>query len=552
MSAEDKHIWKLRQDHDPTNAEKWSTKMEDPGSTYFGPAPMLVPIDSNIDYTPSDISEVVGKENQKGIAGHTGNWPVKELNVVNDFTWNLSPSRSYEDLPYISMVEKKIYSNPYLDYILERYRAGVPADLQVAEATIAEAVKSIADAAGGVKDTLANAWNNVVTSLSSVGDLPVMLKKLATDLVNKSIRIDEIGGHLLSQGMEGIEGTNPDFQSMNQLNPYKYILRDSNTPWSFRFPYLGEDAKQVMNSWDANTGGTSNRAQGSIGDIGKPLNIGLPKEGLLAAMAGIMTTRRLENTGQIAMNFRKFIHFKEPGFHALTPKGYTHGDRTKSYQIQFPLLNTENWIDVIRNWQLVYMLIYNNLPNRYDKAVERPPVHYEVNIPGVWYSRYAYIERIEVKYAGTTRRMGIPIHYDISGDFDEPPGVDTIDTIIPEIYVVNITVKEMFGETQNTLFSSLRGKEFINKSPNLDTADVHEPSEPDVIPGVNDPLTNQIRDTSELDPYGPERATIPKEPARIKAQEYRTGTKMDNYELDRQLDRENTAEFMKEAGGSQV
>ena len=49
------------------------------------------------------------------------------------------------------------------------------------------------------------------------------------------------------------------------------------------------------------------------------------------------------------------------------------------------------------NFRLIYLLLYQNLPNRINKITYVPPVIYRALLPGVFSYRWSYISNLEIK-----------------------------------------------------------------------------------------------------------------------------------------------------------
>ena len=58
---------------------------------------------------------------------------------------------------------------------------------------------------------------------------------------------------------------------------------------------------------------------------------------------------------------------------------------------------------------------------------------------------------------GATRRMTLPIPTQVTADGSGDATADmfNVETIIPDVYRVSLTVTELFAETQNTMFNSV-------------------------------------------------------------------------------------------------
>ena len=462
-------IWKAQQTFDPTHAHSYAAKDGELSDerNYFGPAPQLVPYGTTSSGSDFNFSNIVKSAEKQ--YNPPENKTILDIVENKDFQWTLSPVKAHNDIPFIKLTEKKIVVNPYIDYVLERYRSGLPGD-----------IKSLSDNVGTVASQTVSAIRDAFGDLDyikkiipAIGGFVLGNNDEFINILKESFdKVIEKSKNAPGKVITKFTGFGPqadnifDWNSASQLNPYKALMSDQDTPWEFKLPYLHDDYKGIQSGWSDNyrrqgslgapfkgAGKMSAAASERLGFIG---GIAGTAGGLLASVASKSPLGKAEAIAERLAQLREFIQISEPGMHSLKPKSYQHGGRGKSYTIDFPLINTERWETVVNNWQLIYLLLYNNLPNRYDKAIERPPVHYEVEIPGVWYSRYAYISSLSVKYEGSTRRMKIPISINPSSVGSSDTVRKQVETIVPEIYVVSLTLTEMFGETQNTLFTALK------------------------------------------------------------------------------------------------
>jgi len=117
----------------------------------------------------------------------------------------------------------------------------------------------------------------------------------------------------------------------------------------------------------------------------------------------------------------------EPGVFLLKPRFYDPGSSTQSVSFSFPLLNTLNEEDIQSNYDLVWLLLFQNCVKRLDRSAFVPPCIYEVTVPGYTYMKFGYVESISVDFLGTRRTM------DIGG----------VNTIIPEAYNISITLRQL-------------------------------------------------------------------------------------------------------------
>ena len=126
----------------------------------------------------------------------------------------------------------------------------------------------------------------------------------------------------------------------------------------------------------------------------------------------------------------------------------------REYTFQFPLYNNLNYSDskkskqiIQKNWELCYLLTYQNLVNKKNFYNGIPPVFYEVLIPGIHYCKASYISKLDITNIGNTRLMQVPV-----GDNNT---ISTIEAIVPDAYMVSITLKDLLMPSKNLLNKAL-------------------------------------------------------------------------------------------------
>ena len=144
--------------------------------------------------------------------------------------------------------------------------------------------------------------------------------------------------------------------------------------------------------------------------------------------------------------FREAVTGGGAGYYTEQPQFYQHGGNARNYTVTFPLYNTGDYDDMIRNFQLAYMLVYQNLPNRESKQLILPPSIYEVTFPGVTYCPYAYMSSVDVKFIGSIHELTIPV------PFEEITEVKNIRVTIPEAYEITLNIQELVGNTRNFMY----------------------------------------------------------------------------------------------------
>ena len=115
----------------------------------------------------------------------------------------------------------------------------------------------------------------------------------------------------------------------------------------------------------------------------------------------------------------------------------------RTIEIKFPLFNTVGPSDWIKNRDLCWQLVNQNLFAKRDFITGIPPVYYEILIPGQHYSYAASVTNLTIYNRGNMRTL-----------LDKSGGP----TIVPDVYEVNITLQDLVMPSQN-LFQSIKQKQ---------------------------------------------------------------------------------------------
>jgi hypothetical protein len=115
------------------------------------------------------------------------------------------------------------------------------------------------------------------------------------------------------------------------------------------------------------------------------------------------------------------------------------------------LYNTTGTLEELRNnWELCYILTYQNLPNRKGINFLDAPCLYRVDIPGFKLLPLATLESISITNIGNTRLINLK-----NGEIIEKFNNSSSDVkLIPEAYKVEISFKSVLTNTRNTFLSN--------------------------------------------------------------------------------------------------
>lgn len=326
------------------------------------------------------------------------------IDVVNQFNWTKSPITSRDNTPFIQLIEKRLVMNSNVSNIANSVFASLGSG-EVLTSTVGDVAKYLANSPVG-KQVI-----NAITGLTPgefgqaaatgvAGSAPVQTAESIANQVNKFFR--------------------ENFQTFNNsvLNPYELLYATESTGFAYKIPYFDNQY---------NTGSIS---------------FGEGEANIASGFAGI--------AGAFASGIAGLTGGLKPGTYIEKAKQYSMGDRGRTVNVKFPLLNTGKYQDILDNWQLIFGLIYQNRPGRVTRAIIDMPVIYEVLIPGVTYMPYAYINSLTISFLGSRRTMQIevPIY---NNDVTSPT---VLETIIPDAYQVEFTIEGMNEETRNLLYAN--------------------------------------------------------------------------------------------------
>ena len=332
------------------------------------------------------------------------------LDVVKDFYWTYSKPESREEIPTIYLKEKRLKVNALVSQL--KYSLGFAAQ---------EASQAV----------------NTLTNFGASLGLPSLFLDVAGTVGKATTGAAQTIGDEISRllGNNTVDN-NSTLRTSPWLQPYKGLYITEPTSWEFLFPYFDDKFETQGNQFSSE--GVTNALAGVF-----QAAAGVAME--VAEIAGTITNP----TNITYIERAKFFNFP------------TDGDEVS---FSFPLINTGsvNYDDVVNNWQLIFLLLYNNKPGRKSPTQIEQPVIYEVEIPGVRYLPFCYIASIDIKFQGSRRELPVYIPYteqqtgiNNSGsvvDVSSISSYKTINTIVPDAYYVTITLKSMLGNTKNFMY----------------------------------------------------------------------------------------------------
>jgi hypothetical protein len=323
-----------------------------------------------------------------------------DLDVITRFPWTNTPltSKVIEETPYIKLKEFYLLNN-YLDQIFKAYG------------------KTTEGLTGGQTGNVANAFLNPFT-------------------LNGSER-------RLYEGL------------YDHINP---------TGFTYTFPHFTTDYLNTNNSWTAKpffsevvklqkllTGLGAGAVAGIIGGIA---SIPAPSNIPVAAARAAAVSKAIAERGVMLEKFTELasIGLESPIANLQDPaidKPHIWSTSTpRTFTVTFPLYNiltqprARDWsAQIVKNWELCHLLCYQNLYNKRNLFTGIPPVFYEIDIPGIHYSKAGYVNNLQILNAGNIRKLNLPINN------------VNLDVNVPDAYIVNLTITDFFIPSKNFMSS---------------------------------------------------------------------------------------------------
>jgi hypothetical protein len=335
------------------------------------------------------------------------------IDVVNNFQWSNSPPNlaARVEVPGITLREKKLRTNAIISAAFY-YLASASSSLGTLKARLDKLAPGLSNLIGSAGSSVIN--SAAITNATAVIEQSLLNSAALLTTGNSDIR------DILSRDIEGLNS--------EYLRSYEGLYITEDTKFTYYLPYFTDQVNLVNNSFD---------------------------ESDATFNAGTNYSKGVEKIRAAAEALARFANFSEPGIYIERPKFYSFPSTGDTIQVKFPLINTghSTYDDVRRNWQFVFLITYQNRPNRRSRELIDPACIYEVSIPGVKYMPYAYMENIKIDFLGSRRQMEIEVPTET--------GKSTISTIIPEAYSIDLTLRGLVGESQNFLAAMLQDKQNI-------------------------------------------------------------------------------------------
>jgi hypothetical protein len=337
------------------------------------------------------------------------------VDVVNDFKWTKTKRGS---------VGRK--GTPTLD--LQEFYVTVPAffsNLNVA------------------KQIATNAGSAITAALEGIVEMTGAPASI-TKLINDSKELGRKGDKLADEGMAGIrksfgaEESATSFNGLKYLKAYEHLYGVKRSNFIYKLPYLEDSYKKVSNTWGTGTGALNQGLQGIVDTITKGFSFAAPGVGIDWSKSFEYGTDGPSHTVKFFLDNTKDADYTGEGAEIDEWAGTATRRAIPNYET---------------NFRLVYLLLYQNMPNRLNRLALVPPVIYRAKLPGVFSYRYSFLSSLEVNMIGIRKTKRIP-------DFITTENNKDINVVIPEGYEITLTLQSLLPETQNLYFDAINNPVF--------------------------------------------------------------------------------------------
>jgi hypothetical protein len=355
------------------------------------------------------------------------------IDVINNFDWTTTPTRAGAGqdfkVPSVRIQEFEMNRLSVINsirYQLQAFSSIIDDNADAVKATINAVGNASADALPQDNST-SNKFGNVV------GNAVIELNKVFANAASVA-QIDDLANFVQRStagftSVLGSLGSKSESDSNSQwLKMLNGLYTLTSTQFEYIFPYFENramDANPRFANFDAVlkggiskgiASGVSNKIQGEL--------LSLPE-------------------------------LSQPGVYIEQPQLMDISSSSGSdITVTFPLLNTLSFEGAVKNYQLLWLLAFQNKPYRESITVVSPAKVYRVYIPGIKYMHFAHISNLSVDFLGVRRTVSIPMPT-VAGTPNQ------VNVVMPDAYKVSITFKSLTTDMGNLMIEQLkRGAQF--------------------------------------------------------------------------------------------
>lgn len=365
----------------------------------------------------------IGTSNQVGLIGDVYRAEPTDngiVSVINNMRFTGSDLTTYQKsrIPFCLLNEYELLTNSAVSSLLYTLQGSIGSgDLKSLGGVVGNISGGLSDATSSVKK-LINPAGGAAGDLSSFQNPGGIAKATTTGEKAGKLISDfttQLAGVLQSSINSVQDILNTSSKQTGSIKPYQNLYVTKPTGFHYTFPYYGDTKKDITSQFSVSEAGLLNN----------PI-INKGSEFLISAV---------EKFAQVAL-------FTSPGVYIERPKFYNLSDSGPAYDINFSLINTFDVKDIQRHYDFLFLLTFQNLPYRKDLARVKLPRIYSFILPGEIFLPYVYISKMAINFEGNRRIIRLT----------HPRGT-VVDTIVPDIYNVTLTVTSLNPDAGNFMVS---------------------------------------------------------------------------------------------------
>ena len=368
------------------------------------------------------------------------------IDVFNNFPWTLSPQAARQHIPCAMLTEYRQTQSSELRGYLYSIRG------QVSNLSIANKVGGVESAQGFTNA----AGQSIKTAATATGQGQVgsAIQQATNATVDKATQV-------ATSALDKAKKYDFTPTDSNFMDPYKGLYAVEATGFNYYLPYFTADnMAKVANEWGAPSGAFGQAVGKAAGGLSQIFSAVLSKSKAPATGPAAASSTGIADRLEQGLGGAKDIvgGGVEAAFAATAGamqteqlKSYNGSSGVETASFSFYLYNTTGTLEELRNnWELCYILTYQNLPNRKGINFLDAPCLYRVDIPGFKLLPLATLESISITNIGNTRLINLK-----NGEIIEKFNNSSSDVkLIPEAYKVEISFKSVLTNTRNTFLSN--------------------------------------------------------------------------------------------------
>lgn len=331
------------------------------------------------------------------------------------------------------IVEKHTFRED--EYIIHKsaiYEAALDAAADIAKKQAAETGGTAEKPEKIINDAIAAARANPQSSsdTTSSGNLSQMINKGATKMLST---LQSLKGQYEKHVENFLKGKDTTHLNSEFLSPYQYLYYTERTNKHFVFPVMTPTELLNLN----HSYGTDSKGFDvfGIGDFAK-------------SAADIFAG------GTNILNFFNSRDNQNPSGgmeeqYAEMAKSFSFSPEGQELTINFPLFNTTVKDAWKKNYRFLAVFLLRNLPFKVSAYSYKPPLLYDIVVPGTNHLPLCYVSNINIQHYGLIRHLTCENFY--NSVVDKVP--DKMQVPVPEAWFVSIRFKCLLSNTSNLMLN---------------------------------------------------------------------------------------------------